>query len=219
VGDRRRRARRATLVLPAVLAAAILAALLAGCGESTATAADPLAGYWIGGGATGMKLVHIVKNGDAYTVFANPDYEAPAPTKKGDALVIDAHSVKLSLIPAGTDRLTHELTGSALKKPQTTVMKRVDQTQYADAATGFGLDAIRRGLAMWKAGGAKEYPPPAEVTPTGMLGQMMAWPNNLFTGKPMQPGDSKGDYTYKPLDGGKSYSLVGHLSDGSTVGK
>jgi hypothetical protein len=48
---------------------------------------------------------------------------------------------------------------------------------------------------------------------------MMAWPNNLFTGQPMEPGTSKGDYTYKQLDGGRKYSLVGHLSDGSTVGE
>ncbi len=48
---------------------------------------------------------------------------------------------------------------------------------------------------------------------------MIAWPKNLFTNAPMQSGDANGDYTYKLLDGGKSYSLVGHLSDGSTIGK
>jgi hypothetical protein len=206
--------------LAAVLAAgALLVALLAGCGGSTATADDPFTGYWIGGGATGMKLVHIVKDGEAYKVYANPDYQAPAPKVEGDALVIDAHAVKMTLVPAGADALTLELSGSALKKPQTTAMKRVSQAQYADAATGFGLDALRRGLVMWKAGGAKNYPPAAEVTPTGMLSKMIAWPNNLFTGQPMQPRESQGDYTYKRLDGGKGYSLVGYLSDGKTIGK
>ena len=35
----------------------------------------------------------------------------------------------------------------------------------------------------------------------------------------MGPGTSKGDYIYKRLDGGKSYSLVAYLSDGTTIGK
>ena len=52
-----------------------------------------------------------------------------------------------------------------------------------------------------------------------MLAQMIRWPTNMFTGQPMQPGQDKGDYTYARLDGGKKYSLVAHLSDGSTIGK
>jgi hypothetical protein len=52
-----------------------------------------------------------------------------------------------------------------------------------------------------------------------MLGKMIDWPNSLFTNQPMQPGTGPGDYQDKPLDGGKSYSLVGYRSDGSTIGK
>ena len=58
-----------------------------------------------------MKLVHIVKDGDTYKVLANPDYEAPAPTREDDALVVDTHAVTMSLTPAGTDKLTLELSG------------------------------------------------------------------------------------------------------------
>ena len=43
--------------------------------------------------------------------------------------------------------------------PETTTLKRVDETQYADAATSLGIDTIRNGLADWKAGGGKKYPP------------------------------------------------------------
>ena len=166
-----------------------------------------------------MTLVHVAKEGDVYTVYANPDYKAPAPTLKDGALVIDTHAVKLTLSPAGTDKLTFELSGETFKTPQTTELKRVSKTQYDDAAVGLGLSSIGNGLAKWKAGGGKKYPPAPEVSPDGALGQMMAWPNNLFTGQPMGPGTSKGDYIYKQLDGGKSYSLVGYLSDGSTIGK
>lgn len=210
---------RCAALLLALLAAALLAATLAACGGSPKTAEDPLAGYWVGGDSQGMTLVHVAKEGDVYTVYANPDYKAPAPTLKDGALVIDTHSVKLTLSPAETDKLTFELSGETFKTPKTTVLKRVSETQYDDAAVSFGLTSIRTGLAKWKAGGGNKYPPAPEVSPTGALGQMMSWPNNLFTGEPMGPGTSKGDYTYKQLDGGKSYSLVAYLSDGSTIGK
>ncbi len=72
---------------------------------------------------------------------------------------------------------------------------------------------------MWKGGGGKTYPPPNEVTQSGMLSKMIRWPTNMFSGQPMQPGQSKGDYTYTRLAGGKKYSLVVYLSDGSTIGK
>ncbi len=213
----RGRSTRARVALPFLLAAALLAAaVLAGCGGSAED--DPFVGYWIGGGQKEMKLVHVVKEGGSYKILANPDFEAPAPTVKGDALVVDTHSVTMSLLPAGTDKLTLELSGEVLKTPEKTALKRVSETQYADAAVGFGLDAIRRALAMWKQGGGKKYPPASEVTPTGMLGGMTSWPNNLFTGEPMQPGEGKGDYTYRQVAGGTQYSLVGHLSDGSTIG-
>jgi hypothetical protein len=214
------RSLRATAALALTLAAAALGvATLAGCGSPALSGDDPLAGYWIGGGASGMRLVHIVKEGDSYRVFANPDYEPPSPTLKDGALVVETHSVVMSLIPAGTDKLDLEYSGEMFKTPETIPMKRVDKAAYADAATGFGIDALRKGLAMWKSGGGKVYPPVAEMSATGMLGTMIAWPNNLFTGQPMQLGDGAGDFTYKLLDGGKKYSLVGHLSNGKTIGE
>ncbi len=203
--------------LLALLALLVAAALLGGCGGSAED--DPFEGFWIGGGATGMKLVHIVRDGDAYKVFANPDYEAPAPTMKGEALVVETHAATMSFLPAGTDKLTMDLSGDAFDAPEQTELKRVSETQYADAAVGFGLSSIQRALAMWKEGGGKKYPPASEVTPTGVLSQMVSWPTNLFTGEPMQPRESKGDYTYKLVAGGKQYSLIGYLSDGSTIGK
>jgi hypothetical protein len=217
VADAQRSSAGARGALLALLALLVAATLLGGCGGSAED--DPFEGFWIGGGAAGMKLVHIVRDGDAYKVFANPDYEAPAPTMKGEALVVDTHAATMSFLPAGTDKLTMDLSGDAFDAPEQTELKRVSETQYADAAVGFGLGSIQRGLAMWKEGGGKKYPPASEVTPTGMLSQMVSWPTNLFTGEPMQPRESKGDYTYKLVAGGKQYSLVGYLSDGSTVGK
>ncbi len=184
----------------------------------TAEPADPLAGYWIGGTKKQPVLVHIVKSGDKYTVGVNPDAPIGDAVNVGDSLMIDTHALKMRFVPAGADKLTIELSGDALKKDRTIAMKRVDETQYADAAVASGVATIRRGLMMWVGGGAKKFPPPSEVTASGALGEMVVpWPSNPFGGQPMQPGEAKGDYTYTVTDGGKAFTLVGHLSDGSTT--
>ncbi len=170
---RRSTARRAALLLAALLAVAALAVTLAACGGGGSTASsDPLAGYWVGGGTAGMRLVHIVKDGDSYQVFANPDYKAPAPTKEGAGLVIDSHIVKMTLTPAGTDKLTLQLTGDALKKPQTTALKRVDETRYADAATGLGIARHpRRPHAVEGRAAARSTRRPPRSRPQGRSGR------------------------------------------------
>ena len=214
-----RRVRRPTVVVVATLAATLLAALVAGCGGSTAST-DPLVGYWVGGGTGAqMTLVQIKSDGGKYTVLANPNRPTGAAKKEGDSLVVDTHAVLMRFTPLPGDKMQLQFTGEMFKKPVTQSLSRTDQTGYADAAVAYGIVAIRRGLAMWKAGGGKKYPPAAEVAPDGMLSKMISWPLNLFTGQPMQQSDGKGDYTYSQVAGGKSYSLVGHLSDGSTVGK
>jgi hypothetical protein len=214
------RVRRAAVVLAAALAAALVALALTGCGSPALSAQDPLVGYWIGGGQGGqMTLIQIAKQGETYTVLANPDTPTGDAKKDGESLVVDTHALVMRFTPAADDKLDIEFTGEMFKTPVVATLSRTDETGYADAATAYGITAIRRGLAMWKAGGGKRYPPAEEVTPSGMLGKMIRWPTNIFTGQPMQPGTAKGDYTYAPLNGGKKYSLKGYLSDGSTIGK
>jgi hypothetical protein len=218
VAERRRRRLRATLISAALATALLtLAVLVAGCGGGTAS--DPLAGYWIGGAKTTPILVHVVKDGDTYSVRANPDTPLGATTKNGDALVIATHAVTMTFAPGAGDKLTVTLSGDAFKtKQQILTLQRVDETRYADAAVKYGLAAIRRGLMMWARGGGQKFPPPNEVNSNGLLGKMvMPWPVNMFSGQPMQPGDNKGDYTYTLMSGGRQFTLVGHLSDGSTT--
>jgi hypothetical protein len=213
--------RRAAAALAALLVAAVLAVTLAACGGGTTASTDPLVGYWVGGGqGAQMTMVEVRKAGDTYTVLSNPNRVAGDARKEGDSLVIDTHSVVMHLTPRSADTLELKFTGEMFKQPKTVELQRVDQRQYADAAVAYGLVALRRGLAMWKAGGGKTYPPAKEVAPDGVLAKMIAWPVNLFNaGKPMIPEASTGNFTYKRLDGGKSYSLKAYLSDGSTIGK
>lgn len=219
--DRRRVARRAVRGVAVLLAALVALGVgaLAGCGSPAEN--DPFVGYWVGGGQQGqMTLVQIGKDADGkYAVLANPDQPAGEAVREGDSLVVDTHAVVMRFTPAPDDTLTLEFSGDMFAQPASATLNRTDETQYADAAVGYGIAQIERGLAMWKAGGGKEYPPAKEVTPSGLLGQMIRWPNNLFTGELMQPGQGKGDYVYKQVAGGTKYSLIGKLSDGSTVGK
>jgi hypothetical protein len=225
VADRRRGlARRLTgLTLVAVLAAALLAVTLAACGSSgggSEASDDPLVGYWIGAGkGAQMTMLQIKKEGDTYTVLSNPDQSMGEVKQEGGDLVVDTHVVEVRISSLPQDKLRLEFTGEMFKTPQTMELSRVDQQQYKDGAVAYGLVAIRRGLAMWKAGGGKEYPPAKEVMPDGMLAKMISWPVNLFTNGPMVQDASTGNFFYAPTDGGKDYSLKAYLSDGSTIGR
>lgn len=216
MADPRTRAARALLIASALLGFVLAAAFVAACGGSAAN--DPLAGYWLGGTKAKPVLVHIVKDGGTYSARANPDTPLGAATKDGASLVIDTHAMKMTFAPGAQDTLTVTLAGEALKKGRVLTLRRVDETQYADAAVESGVAAIRRGLMMWIGGGGTKLPPPNEINVNGALGKMVfPWPTNMFNGQPMQPSDNKGDYTYTLTDGGKQFTLVGHLSDGSTT--
>ena len=106
-----------------------------------------------------MTLVWIQKDGDTYKVLANPNAPTGDATKEGDSLIVDTHAVLMRFTPAPADTMNLQFTGEMFKKPVTQSLKRTDETGYADAATAHGVLAIRRGLAMWKAGGGKKYPP------------------------------------------------------------
>ena len=212
--------RRAALVLAALVAMVALAVALAACGgDSAASADDPLVGYWIGGGGEQMTLVHIEKDGDTYVVKSNPDQPMGDVKQDGDSLVVDTHVVKVRITPLPQDKLGLEFTGDMFEQPQTVELSRVTEDGYRDGAAAYGMLLIRRGLAMWKAGGGKNYPPAKEVMPDGMLAKMIAWPVNLFTNGPMVQEASAGNFAYKVIDGGKKYSLKTYLSDGSTIGQ
>ena len=215
MAERTARPGRTLLVAIGLLAALFAAAFVAACGGGAAN--DPLAGYWLGGDNAKPILVHIVKDGDTYSVAVNPDMPLSV-VQKGDALVADTHAVSMTIASGADDTLTVTVGGQSAAKERVLTLKRVDETEYADAAVVYGVSAIRSGLKMWLGGGGKTYPPPSEVSPSGALGEMVApWPTNMFSGQPMQPGENEGDYTYTVSDNGKQYQLVGHLSDGSTT--
>ncbi len=222
-GVRRARPGTAAAILTTAwsVGVALLIILLggAGCGGGAVTSGDPLAGFWLGGGsAEQMTMIQVGVDGGEYVVLTNPDAPAGHAVKKGDSLVIESHAVTTTLTPAGQDRLSATFTGEMFATPQPVVLRRVTRTEYADASVAHGIATLQRGLAMWEAGGGEEYPPAREVAADGLLGEMVRWPSNPFTGGPMKQGDEPGEFTYRLLRGGKDYSLVGHLSDGGVVG-
>ena len=68
-----------------------------------------------------MTLIQIDKEGDTYTVLANPDAPTGEAVKDGDSLVVDTHAVRHAL-HAGrrTDKLDLEFSGDMFKTPEPT---------------------------------------------------------------------------------------------------
>ena len=70
--------RRAPLVLLGVLAAAVLAAAITGCGGSSSASAsasastDPLVGYWVGGGQGSQMTLVQIREGRRYATQCSP---------------------------------------------------------------------------------------------------------------------------------------------------
>ncbi len=70
-------------------------------------------------------------------------------------------------------------------------------------------------MTTWAANNGDLYPMPADVGQTGGIAQyVVPWPVNPVTNQPMVQGGAVGNYTYQQINGGQSYTLVGHLSNG-----
>jgi len=82
-----------------------------------------------------------------------------------------------------------------------------------DAAAKLNLVSVKTGIQAYIATNG-QLPP--SVSQSVLGGVVDAWPTNPFTKAPMAEGTAPGDYTYTP-GGGTSYTLVVHLSDGSTA--
>ena len=87
----------------------------------------------------------------------------------------------------------------------------------ADQAIMAGIQKIQVGVITWATNNNNLYPEPADVTQTGGIASYTdPWPTNPYTGQPMKPGTSPGDYTYQQLSGGAGYQLTGYIADGLT---
>ena len=83
-----------------------------------------------------------------------------------------------------------------------------------DLAVKEAIHAIQVGVQTWCVDHRDTFPDASVVTEAGLADSMDGWPANPWTGLPMKPGTGAGDYTYTQLDGGRHYSLAGHLSGG-----
>jgi hypothetical protein len=80
-----------------------------------------------------------------------------------------------------------------------------------------GVVKLQTGVITWATNNNNLYPPMADVSQTGGIATYVnPWPTNPYTGEPMKPGTSPGDYTYEQLNGGAGYKITGYISDGLT---
>lgn len=99
--------------------------------------------------------------------------------------------------------------GGCAEKAAESTTAPVDQAK--DTAAKAVVLAIATGVKAHVAT-TGEAPPDASQTTLGAF--VSPWPDNPFTGAPMQAGSSPGDYVYRQLGGG-AYELSVHLSDGT----
>lgn len=85
----------------------------------------------------------------------------------------------------------------------------VDQAK--DLAAKAAVLAIATGV---KAHVATTGEAPADASQATLGAFVNPWPDNPFTGAPMAPGASPGDYVYRRIDG-SAYELSVYLSDGT----
>ena len=85
----------------------------------------------------------------------------------------------------------------------------VDQAK--DLAAKAAVLAIATGV---KAHVATTGEAPADASQATLGAFVSPWPDNPFTGAPMQAGSGPGDYVYRQLDG-SAYELSVYLSDGT----
>jgi hypothetical protein len=91
-------------------------------------------------------------------------------------------------------------------------------TASPDDQVRAAITRLQVGVLSWAAEHGGLFPPVNEVTAAGEVGALVdPWPDDPFTGAPIQPGSAPGDYTYEQLDAGQAYRLTGYLSGGATV--
>lgn len=111
--------------------------------------------------------------------------------------------------PPASPTTTPSPTTTTSPSPSTSPVSAVDQQIIA------GLTKIQTGVTTWAANNGDLYPLPTEVSQTGGIAQyVVPWPVNPVTNQPMVQGGAVGNYTYQQINGGQSYTLVGHLSNG-----
>ena len=89
----------------------------------------------------------------------------------------------------------------------------------ADQQVMSNIQQLQVAVITWSTNNNNLYPPPADVTQTGAIASYSSvdpWPTNPYTGLPMKPGTSPGDYTYQQLNGGAGYQLTGYIANGLT---
>lgn len=87
-----------------------------------------------------------------------------------------------------------------------------------DSSVKEGAHSIQTGIQTWAVENGDTYPQPDEVSLNGGVARYVdPWPTNPWTGGPMEPGTSRGDYRYEVTPDGFGYGLIVFLSNGEAL--
>jgi hypothetical protein len=221
------------LLLLAFLCVAGLA--VASCGEGD-SATEDMTGYWSWetDEETTVKVEDL--NGEYTLKGLSPSAVAMDPADDGGYVIPDwrwrGRSATASVRLADGGVLTFEVVEKsgggepatmltmdfvrASDEPDVLDTRIADQeTQYKGALMQEGAHNLQVAVQSWQVDHDGEAPPVDEVQPGGGIAKYVeAWPDNPYSGGPMEPGKDPGDYTYERVSTGRGYRITGHLQDG-----
>jgi hypothetical protein len=226
------------ILVGVALAIAVLLGLVVSFGPS----ASDFVGTWSAGEDVGVDMVISMNDGALQAsipgLLGEDDGSAVPGTLSGDTATFE-YVADTSADAAGTITVTATLEGDdtlrmtmsnifpGVDASSTIVLSRVsaaeseaaaaDQQQQAqDSAVKEGIHSLQVGVQSWAVDHNDKYPPADALSPDGAVGRYIdSWPTNPFTDEPMKAGEGQGDFTYKVTDDRLSFTLSGHLGDGT----
>jgi len=242
VTEPQRSRRTLWLILAGVVAVLAIAAATGGFMLVSGPSADDFVGTWAAGDV-GMSGIYVIVTNDSGNLMVSTTYltdnPAPVPAKiKDDKLIFElpapsgydappALNADLTMADKDNLRLTvhddsmgteatiaillQRIDGAALK-----AMQDAQHSEAQDSAVKEGVHSLQIGVQSWAVDHNDLYPPVTEMTPDGEVGSMIdKWPTNPYTGEPMKLGTEPGDFTYTTPADRMTFTLSGHLGDGT----
>ncbi len=213
-------------VLLLVVAAITVVTVVAACGGRSGGSGAEFTGFWTATEPdSGWTIgVHIERQGDSFVVAVGEATGVAAELKNGKL-----SAGRMAFTTTG-DKLVGTMSDDSGRTVETLTFAPASAEQFEAAVASFhkavtdqaakeGIHTLQVGVTQWAVDHHDRYPPVSEVTVDGLgpRNYVDSWPTNPYTGRPMKLGKSAGDFTYRQVDGGAGFRLVGYGEGGSVV--
>jgi hypothetical protein len=207
----------------------------------TPTAGEPYVGYWRVGDAmsSAYHYLEVLKGAQGYQASWSGERPFPAPLKNGRLVLQRLHETPTqggALVTSGLELAWENGTLILYTKPESMIpwqrqpLRRLTEDAYLKGVTAFADEVTREScqnlafaVDQWTSRRGLGPPALSQMRPGSAFDRWLVklfrpatwvWPQNPFTGEPMQNSTRPGDFTY--VANGGEWTMKGHLSDGTT---